>query len=279
MVRNWFLALAAGLSLAATAPAQTAAWRFHPRSEVLDYRVEQITSATEVIGGNKTATTTKVNLVKRWKYLAQDKGQGGWRLQLTLASLRIETTKANGEVLLFDSENPKKSTPEMRTQLAKLVGRPLAVVCMDLSGKVVKVLKSDFGPASRFDSEPPFVLVLPAQAPRTGQGWQRGYRLTLSPPQGTGEQYSAAQKYVCTAVKEDKASIKVTTVINKLPESLLDRVPLLQMQPQGEVVFDVKAGRMHSARLKIDKELKDHQGKGSSYRFQSLYTEQYVGKK
>jgi hypothetical protein len=200
-------------------------------------------------------------------------------LQLTLASLRIETTKANGEVLLFDSENPEKSTSEMRTQLAKLVGKPLAVVCMDLSGKVVKVLKSDFGPASRFDSEPPFVLVLPEKAPRAGQGWQRGYRITLAPPQGTGEQYGAVQKYVCTAVKEGKATITLTTVINKLPESLLDQVPLLQMQPQGEVVYDVKAGRMHSARLKINKELKDHQGKGSIYRFQSLYTEQFVGKK
>jgi hypothetical protein len=52
---------------------------------------------------------------------------------------------------------------------------------------------------------------------------------------------------------------------------------VLQLQPEGEVVFDLQAGRLQSARLRIDKELKGHQGEGSSYKFQSAYTEKYVG--
>jgi hypothetical protein len=49
------------------------------------------------------------------------------------------------------------------------------------------------------------------------------------------------------------------------------------MQPEGEMVFDVQAGRLQSAALRIDKELKGHDGEGSSYHFQSRYTVQYVG--
>jgi hypothetical protein len=36
---------------------------------------------------------------------------------------------------------------------------------------------------------------------------------------------------------------------------------------------------MKSATVRIDKELKDYQGAGSSYRLQSRYTEEYVGGK
>jgi len=55
---------------------------------------------------------------------------------------------------------------------------------------------------------------------------------------------------------------------------VLDRVPLLQLQPQGEIVFDLQAGRLRSATLRVDKELTGHQGEGSSYRFQSVYSEE-----
>ena len=56
-----------------------------------------------------------------------------------------------------------------------------------------------------------------------------------------------------------------------------DQEPLLQWQPEGEVVFDLQRGRLHSARLTINKELKNHQGEGSSYKFQSTYVEQCTG--
>jgi hypothetical protein len=56
-----------------------------------------------------------------------------------------------------------------------------------------------------------------------------------------------------------------------------DQTPLLQSQPEGEVVFDVQNGRVQSVNLRVDKELKNHQGEGSSYHVQSTYIEQYAG--
>jgi hypothetical protein len=277
MVRTWFLALAAGLIIHAAAPVQ-AAWRLHSRpGQVLSYSVAQVTSATEVIGGNKTTTTTKLNLVKHWQNLGPEKGKPGTKMALSLTALRIETTKASGETLLFDSANLEQSTPEMRESLTKLIGRTLAVVRIDGSGQVLEVIESKHSPASRFESEPPFVLVLPNLVPQVGTKWSRHYRITLEPPLGTREKYDATQQYECKAIEKGKAAIALKTRITKPPESLLDRVPLLQMQPEGEVIFDIETGRLHSANLRIDKELKNHQGEGSSYRFQSVYREKYVG--
>jgi hypothetical protein len=278
MIRTGLVALTTGLLSISAAAAQTAAWQFRPPvGQVLTYQVEQITSATEVIGGAKTSTTTKVNLVKRWQNLGPEQGKPGTKMVLSLAALRIETTKANGDVLVFDSASPARSTPEMRDQLGRLVGQPLAVVRVDSGGQVVEVIESKHGPATRFESEPPFAVILPGAVPQVGQTWHRDYQITLAPPQGAGEKFQTVQKYECKAVRDGKAVIGLTTQVKNPPESLLDQVPLLQSQPEGEVVFDVRAGRLDRATLKIDKELKDHQGKGSSYHFESLYTEQFVG--
>ena len=105
----------------------------------------------------------------------------------------------------------------------------------------------------------------------------------MEPPHGTGEKYDFTQKYALKATEIKPvgnvpiATITVSTEANSQPEAVADRAPLLQSQPEGEIVLNVQAGIMESARFRIDKELKDHQGAGSSYRFKSTYTEQYVG--
>ena len=79
--------------------------------------------------------------------------------------------------------------------------------------------------------------------------------------------------------KMSVATISVTTALKKKPDSAADEMPLLQFQPQGEIVFDTQAGLLRSARLSIDKEVTGHQGEGSRYRFQSTYAEEYAGSK
>jgi hypothetical protein len=269
------VAILASLVLSAPLPAQTGTWQFRwQQGQVLTYHVEHTSSASEIVGGNKTETTSRLNLTKRWQVLSVDEA-GVATLQLALTALRLETTTPGGATLLFDSAQPDKSTPQMREELARFVGQPLAVLRIDSRGKVIEVKESKHGPASRFESEPPFVLFLPDGNPTVAQEWQRAYQVTIEPPQGTGEKVNAVQKYVCKAIVENAATVSISTALKTLPESLQDRIPLLQMQPEGDVVFNAQAGRLERATLRIDKELAGHQGEGSSYRFQSKYTEEY----
>ncbi len=112
-----------------------------------------------------------------------------------------------------------------------------------------------------------------------GGTWARDFQVVLSPPQGTGEKYEAHQKFTCKAVKEGVAVITTATTLSKLPENRADQIPLLQFQPEGEILFDTSAGRMRSVQLKVDRQQKEHQGAGSSYHFQSSYTETFAGDK
>jgi hypothetical protein len=273
---GWLASMFAVMIIALPASAQAPAWRFHWHvGQVLIYRVEHLTAASDVTAMGTNETTTKLNLTKRWQVLAVDSA-GVATLRLSLDALRLETSIPNGDALLFDSANPQKSDPHLREELARFVGQPLAVLRVDAQGKVVEVKESKHGPASRFESEPPFVINLPAESPSPGQSWERPYRITLEPPQGTGEKYDALQRYTCKILADGMATIAVTTLLKTMPESLLDRVPLLQMQPEGEIVFNTKKGRLERANLRIEKELKGYQGEGSSYRFRSTYTEEYV---
>jgi hypothetical protein len=97
----------------------------------------------------------------------------------------------------------------------------------------------------------------------------------LEPPQGTGdEKYAAVQRYICKDVADNLATVSLTTEVKGIPAAQEDQVPLWQMQPEGEIVFDLQAGRLQKATLKIDKEAKIE---GGNTHFQSIYTEQYVG--
>jgi hypothetical protein len=249
-------------------------FRWQPGA-VLTYRIEHRTTVTEIVGGTKLETSSRLNLMRRWQVLSVDTA-GTATLQMSLAALRMEQIKPGGGVMLFDSSAPDKSTPELKEYMARLVGKPLAVLRVDNRGVVVEVKDCQFGPASQFESEPPFVVTLGAVAPAAGAVWERNYAVTLDPPQGTGEKYEAVQKYGCQSVAGNLATIALSTDFKKAPESALDRVPLIQRQPRGEVVFDLANGRLHSANLRIEEELQNHQGAGSSYRCVSSYTEQYV---
>ena len=275
MVRIGKLAVLAGLLVASAASAQTTTWRFRWQpGQVLTYRVDQTTVAAEVLEGKKTESKSRMASIKRWKVLEVE-AEGVATLQLSLDALVIETTTPGGEVMRFDSANPQSSNPQMREQLSRYVGQPLAVLRVNGQGKVVEVKESKHGPAAKYESEPPFVIVLPEGAPQ--KTWERAYKITLAPPQGTNEQFDAVQQYALRDVTDKAVTVALTSLLKTKPEAVADQVPLLQMQPEGEVVFNVQAGLLESARLRVDKELKGHQGEGSSYHFGSTYTEQYQG--
>jgi len=274
MFRAILFALAGALAVTPALPAQTQSKMFRwETGQLLTYRVEHTTSAAETVSGTKSETKTKLNLTKRW-YVAAVDPAGVATIQLSLAALRLETTTPSGGVLLFDSSDPEKSDPQMSGQLKKYVGDVLATLRVDGQGKVIEVKESKHGPASRFESEPPFVLVFPDAALTEGMNWSRSYKITIEPPQGTGEKYDAVQECTCKSVAQGSATFALTTTLKTQPESVLDRVPLLQLQPEGEVTFDVQSGRLQSAILRVDKELTGHQGEGSSYHFVSTYKEE-----
>lgn len=273
-MRNKTIAALCGvLVMTSLASAQAPRFRWQT-GQVLVYRTEHNTVASYVMGDSKSETKTRVQSIKRWQVLGVD-AAGVATLQMSLSALFFETTPPVGEPLVFDSANLDKSTPALRKQYENYIGQALAVVRVDGQGKVVEVKEARPGySAAKYESDPPFKFVLPTEALQADAAWERGYQITLEPPQGTGEKYAAVQRYKCKSVADNLAAIQLTTEVKGTAEAQEDQVPLWQMQPEGEIVFDVQAGRLQKATLRIDKEAKIE---GGNTHFQSVYTEQYAG--
>ena len=272
--------MAALAVLVATSAAQAQApprlrWQ---AGQVLVYRAEHNTYASETAGDGKSETKSRLVVTKRWQVLGVD-AAGVATLQFSLTGLLSEITRPNGEVLRFDSAAPDKSTPALREQCQQYVGAPLAVIRVDGQGKVleVKEARPGFGSPAKYENDPPFKVWLSATALAPGASWERPYQLTLEPPLGTGEKYEAAQRFTCKAIQGGLATLAMTTAVKAPPAAAADQVPVWQNQPEGEVVFDLNAGRMKSVLLQINKEAKGQQGDNSSTLFRSTYKEEYVG--
>ena len=242
--------------------------------QVLVYRTDHNSAASYVLGETTSETKTRVQSLKRWQVMGVD-AAGVATLQMSIQALIFQMVRPDGKTELFESAHPENSPEEVRKQFA-YVGQPLLLLRVDGQGKVVEIKQAEAGHGSmaKFESDPPFKLLLPAEALRADLTWERAYPITLEPPQGAGEKYDAVQRYQCKGVAENMATVVLTTEVKNAPAAAEDQIPLWQMQPQGEVVFDTRNGRLLKATLRIDKEAKIE---GGNTHFQSVYTEQYVG--
>ena len=122
--------------------------------------------------------------------------------------------------------------------------------------------ESKFGPKSRFESDLPFKVLLPDAAVKAGQSWERAFTIKLDPPQGTGETYNAVQKYTAKEPANGYTTFGLSTVVKDMPNQAGDQIPLLPMLLEGDVYFNAGTGQYQAARLKLKKELANHQGEG-----------------
>jgi hypothetical protein len=272
MKTRWTLVLLLAAAFVSRTQAQTP-WQFRwQKGQILAYRVKHDTTVTEVVAGGKQQYGSHLALTKRYHVLDVD-AQGIATLEYRVTAMRNEQTRPDGEVLLFDSADLAKSTPTIRDQLAKYVGTTLAVLRVNPAGNVIAVKQ---GPADRYAAEPPFTLVLPGVPLLEGMSWRRSFDVTLNPPLGTGEKYSAEQECRCAKFTDGNATVALKTAFKSMPASVQEQIPLVPKELSGEVIFEVTAGHVIAVRLGVDRTLENHQGAGSSYRFQSTYTEEFL---
>lgn len=273
MMRAWTLAIFA-FGVTSVHADEKVRFKF-AKGDVLTYGVIQTTKAVETTIDEKTnkpmesENLTRHSVVRKWKVADVD-NEGVATLEMSIVSMKWEQKLPNGETDVFDSAKPDDLN---KNEMARLVGPTLAVVRVDAAGKLIEVKESKFGSKSRFEVDLPLKLVLPPSGPKEGQTWNRTFTIKLDPPQGTGETYEATQTYTAKPSVNGFTTIGVTTSIKDMPTQASDQIPLLPMLMEGDIFFHGPTGQYFAARLKIKKELVNHQGQGTKYVFESTYSE------
>lgn len=262
----------AAIGGSATSADAQQAFRFQfPKGQVLQYRVEQQTSAEMAGSEDAFATVVNVKLVKRWE-VTQQESDGQATLQLSFPELRFEQTTPTGSKLVFDSKNPGESHAGLAKQLGALVGRPVQQVVIAADGSVVS--QKSLVEQSPIRQDLPFFVTFPNQLPAAEQSWNRS--MPIPQPEGLeGEwNYTATQTY---SVKQPPGDRLVVSLATQLPAEIANpqhELALLQYGMGGTVSFDPQKGVMMEANLSTEREV-ELKGAGS-YRFQSTHTEKLL---
>lgn len=274
MIRSLFSLVILSAPLAA---AEAPRFRFAV-GETLQYHVEQKTDVTETVMDEKAGklvtrkTTTALDLVRQWK-VTDTNIKGMTTLEMSIVRMRWEQKAGDGAPDVFDSTKPDDLNKGV---MAKNVGPVLAVLIVMPTGSVAAVKESKVGPAHRFQADIPFKLAFSPDD--TKETWSRDYVIQLDPPHGTGEKYAAKQTYKPIEPKNGFLIYGLTTDIAEMPKGA-EQVPLLPLMPAGSLYFHPETGRYYGARLKIEKDLTNHAGEGTAYKYVSSYTEDLVPEK
>lgn len=243
--------------------------------QVLQYRVEQVSSATDSLGDYRTTVSTRVEQVKCWQVLNVEP-DGTALMQLSLLKLKVSQRLPTGEVWEFDSTSPDLSHPLLRDRLGDYVGKRLAVLRVDPWGRIVEVRSSALVPADHYQVELPFVACLPGRELAVGQTWVRTFRIPVESSNKARNEVEAEQQFQVRGIHNNQIAIAFTTQFRDQPREALARLPLLQYQPQGEAVFDPQLGLVVSARYVSSGIVEGHQGDGSRYEFSSEIRETLI---
>jgi hypothetical protein len=260
-------------------PANPAPVRFKwQANQTLTYKVQHQTAVRETLLDEKTEkpvtseARTNLTLVKKWTVKGVD-ANGVGTLEMTITEMKNEFRRADGSTLVRDSANPEDAK-----EMAGFLNVAVVTVKVDSQGKLLEVKEAKAGSAARLHAELPFRLTLPDAGPTVGQKWDRTFALKLDPPQGTGESYDFVQQYTGSAIKDGLLVVDVATTIKAPPKTLSERMPLVPMLWEGQVYFNVAAGKYHAARLKVKAVLPNHQGEGTKFEYESVYNEDLIEK-
>ena len=241
-----------------------------------NYQVIQTTTVQETTLDEQTkkpvdiATVTKMTIGKKWLVKSVDTA-GVATLELVTTALKQEVTQTAGEMKpvarVLDSAKPEDA------KAMTFLNKPIFTLKVDALGKISDVKSDNPAAADRLQADLPFKLHLPDAAPTAEKPWERAFELKLPPPLGTGEKFDAVQKYTFRGMNKDFAIIGITTALKTPTEDAALMPAIAPMLWEGDVFFNAKSGQYHGAKLSIKKEIANHQGEGTKFRYTSEYTE------
>ena len=258
-------------AVAADQPAVRLEYRFRVGDRI-DMQVAH-RALTETTMNDTTQTVeTMTDSRKTWRVTAVDVA-GRATLEHSVDDVTMTSrTSDRGEVRWSsgDAADPPPGYEGVRQSL----GVPLSRLVVDRDGRVVdRVELRPCPPASTGDL---VVVPLPEEPVAAGAEWTIPQELVVEVPNGPRKAVRTRLRYRLEAVADGRATIRVdTTVLTPVDDPRLE-ARLLERIWDGEIVFDIEAGRVVSRRTSIDRRVVGFGGPQSSVRYKASLEETFM---
>jgi hypothetical protein len=230
--------------------------------DVLRYDVTHRASIRSTIDQTTQAAQTKTDSVKLWK-ITDVLPNGDIELMNVVERVRMVNQLPDRDPTEYDSTRDTTPPPGFE-DAARAVGVPLSVLRITPRGHIVsrdvKVRQQSV------EQDAPVVLRLPNKPVTIGETWDDPFDVKVTQENGGTKLIQTRRRHKITAVSNGVAAIQVTYQVLS-PIDAIAECQLVQRLMDGEVKFDIEAGRIVSQQMDIDKRILGFAGPTSSMHY------------
>jgi hypothetical protein len=253
--------------LIALAPEKPAAKKYDlryklKRGDVLRYDVTHRASIRSTIEQETQAAQTRTDSVKAWKVTDVLKN-GEIEFINVVERVHMVNQLPEKDPVEYDSDRDKTPPPGFE-DAARSIGVPLSAVRISSRGKLVRRDVKVKG--TNIEDDAPIALRLPEEPAAIGETWDEPFEVVVTLEGGGTKSIQTRRHHELLNVANGIATVKVTYQVLSPIDAPIE-CQLVQRLMEGEVKFDIKAGRVVGQSMEIDKRILGFAGPTSSMQY------------
>ena len=241
------------------------------QGEEVRWNVEHVATTKAQISGKNETTSSRTESTKLWKVSSVD-SIGNITFVHSVEKSKLWQKIGDDEAITFDSTSTDE-IPDEFFGTSEMIGKPLAVITITPSGKVVdrksSIEKIDFGIGD-------ICTPMPENPIPIGHRWYVPTEFTANDEDGRRLQLKARLHYQLTKIVDGMAYISFRTEVLTPIENDKIRSQLLQKLTDGYIAFDLQTGRMANKEIEWNETVQEYAGPDSFLQYIGKMTEQIV---
>jgi hypothetical protein len=243
-------------------------YKFAPGEKVC-WKVKHLSTTEATIQGVTETTRARTLSTKVWEVKEVD-AEGNVTLVHSVSDIDMWQKISDQPEVRYNSQTDKTAPPPY-LHVAKLVNTPIATVKMTPAGKI---LSRDGAPAQVNLGLGEIAIPLPFEPVKIGQHWQTSSEIPVRRQDGTKKRIKTRIVYSLKSVKTGIATIEVKTEVVTPVNDPQIQAQLVQQITDGEIRFDVDAGRILSREIGWDETVVGFKGHDSMMKYLARFTEE-----
>lgn len=237
--------------------------------EVIRTRTTHVVNALTRIQGAEDVSESKSISDKVWDVKSVD-ASGPMTFEYRIEAVDMSQKQSDQPEITYNSRTDK-SAPDKFGPLADTIAKPIAMVTIDPSGKIIERDNQSKTPPLGMGE---LAIPLPKEPVAVGAQWNLPRECRVKLENGTQKVMKLREQYTLEKVSAGVATIRVQTqALTPVDEPSVE-AQLMQQMSQGVIKFDVDRGRLISKQLDWDDEIVGFRGAETSLKYTARFTEE-----
>ena len=241
--------------------------------EIITYEIEHLATVDTTIADNNQKSKMRTKSTRSLKVKGVN-NEGHITFDHIIDDVEMWSEVSGREPIRYNSKTDKEPPPEYE-QFAKTIGVPISTITMNSRGKVIdrkdKIVQPDIGLGG-------FAIPLPDKEIGIGYRWSQPYDVKVRLKDNRVKTIKTRQRFELKKVETGVATISIKTQILTPINDPRVKAQLVQRISEGEIRFDVDAGRLISKQLDWDTGVLGFNGPNSNMKYLARSTERLVKK-